>query len=120
MSKAKEALSRLMDDLDAGKAPQIARKTILTPREDGSWLRRVLAADGSVVKEEIIAAEQCVALAARAKTGLSQSRFAALLGISVRTLHDWEQGRRAPSGAARTLLTIALRHPEVLRDLGPS
>jgi len=39
----------------------------------------------------------------REKTGLSQSRFAALLGVSVRTLQDWEQGRRTPSGAARTL-----------------
>ena len=47
----------------------------------------------------------------RAKTGLSQARFAALLGVSVRTLQDWEQGRRAPSGAARTLLMIADRNP---------
>jgi putative transcriptional regulator len=43
----------------------------------------------------------------RDKTGLSQERFATLLGVSVRTLQDWEQGRRAPSGAARTLLLIA-------------
>jgi putative transcriptional regulator len=40
----------------------------------------------------------------REKTGLSQERFATLLGVSIRTLQDWEQGRRAPSGAARTLL----------------
>jgi putative transcriptional regulator len=50
----------------------------------------------------------------REKTGLSQARFAELLGVSVRTLQDWEQGRRAPSGAARTLLLIADRHPEIL------
>ena len=36
----------------------------------------------------------------RERTGLSQSRFAQLLGVSVRTLQEWEQGRRAPSGAA--------------------
>ena len=53
----------------------------------------------------------------RAKTGLSQSRFAALLGVSVRTLQDWEQGRRAPSGAARTLLLIAARNPGALLDV---
>jgi putative transcriptional regulator len=53
----------------------------------------------------------------RHKVGLSQSRFAALLGVSVRTLQDWEQGRRAPSGAARTLLLIAQRNPEALLDV---
>ncbi len=53
----------------------------------------------------------------RKKTGLSQSRFAALLGVSVRTLQDWEQGRRAPSGAARTLLLIAHKNPKALLDV---
>ena len=53
----------------------------------------------------------------RAKTGLSQARFAALLGVSVRTLQDWEQGRRAPSGAARTLLLVAHKNPAALLDV---
>ncbi len=53
----------------------------------------------------------------RRKVGLSQSRFAVLLGVSVRTLQDWEQGRRAPSGAARTLLLIAHRNPAALLDV---
>ena len=53
----------------------------------------------------------------RAKTGLSQARFAELLGVSVRTLQDWEQGRRAPSGAARTLLLVADRNPRALLDV---
>jgi putative transcriptional regulator len=53
----------------------------------------------------------------REKTGLSQQRFAELLGISVRTLQDWEQGRRAPSGAARTLLLIADRNPRASLDV---
>ena len=56
-------------------------------------------------------------LAARRKTGLTQAQFAVLLGVSVRTLQDWEQGRREPSGAAKTLLRIAEQHPEALRDL---
>lgn len=53
----------------------------------------------------------------REKTGLSQSRFATLLGVSVRTLQDWEQGRRAPSGAARTLLMVADRNPGALLEV---
>lgn len=53
----------------------------------------------------------------RNATGLSQSRFAELLGVSVRTLQEWEQGRRAPSGAARTLLRIAARNPQALIDV---
>ncbi|MEW5893927.1 MAG: helix-turn-helix domain-containing protein [Pseudomonadota bacterium] len=54
---------------------------------------------------------------ARRKTGLSQSQFAALIGVSVRTLQNWEQGRKQPSGAARTLLKVAELHPEVLQEL---
>jgi putative transcriptional regulator len=53
----------------------------------------------------------------RLSTQLSQSRFATLLGVSVRTLQDWEQGRRAPSGAARTLLLIAQRNPQALLEV---
>jgi putative transcriptional regulator len=52
---------------------------------------------------------------ARAKVGISQAEFATLLGVSVRTLQDWEQGRREPSGAAKTLLRIAARSPEAIR-----
>ncbi len=55
--------------------------------------------------------------AIRESTGLTQSQFAKLLGVSVRTLQEWEQGRRAPSGAARTLLLIAAKNPRTLRDV---
>ena len=51
------------------------------------------------------------------RTGLSQARFAQLLGVSVRTLQEWEQGRRAPSGAARTLLLIAQKNPRALLEV---
>ncbi len=53
----------------------------------------------------------------RLKSGLSQAQFAAALGVSKRTLEQWEQGRREPSGAAKQLLKIAERHPEVLIEV---
>ncbi|HEX6715961.1 MAG TPA: helix-turn-helix domain-containing protein [Pyrinomonadaceae bacterium] len=54
---------------------------------------------------------------ARSRVGLSQQDFARLLGVSARTLQDWEQGRRKPTGAAKTLLRVAFSHPEVLLEL---
>lgn len=53
---------------------------------------------------------------ARIKTGMSQTQFAEALDISPRTLQEWEQGRRQPSGAARTLIRIATLHPEVVQE----
>ena len=55
-------------------------------------------------------------VSARNASGLSQAQFAELLGISVRTLQKWEQGAREPSGAAKSLIRIAHRHPKVLAD----
>lgn len=53
----------------------------------------------------------------RSKMKMSQSAFAALLGVSIRTLQDWEQGRREPQGPAIALLRIAEQHPEVFAQL---
>lgn len=69
--------------------------------------------EGRVTKVAVTAATE-----ARMKLGVSQSAFAQLLGVSIRTLQEWEQGRREPSGAARTLLRIALRTPEAILQAG--
>ena len=69
-------------------------------------VREMKAGEGRVVHS--------AAIEARKKTGLSQSQFAALLGVSVRTLQGWEQGRKQPSGAARTLLAIARENPKAV------
>jgi putative transcriptional regulator len=53
----------------------------------------------------------------RERLSLTQPKFAALLGISLATLRNWEQGRRIPEGPARVLLTVVDKHPEVLREL---
>lgn len=52
----------------------------------------------------------------REQFGLSQSKFASLLGISLGTLRNWEQGRRKPQGPARVLLRVARKHPEAILD----
>lgn len=54
---------------------------------------------------------------ARLKLGLSQADFAAMLGVSTRTLQDWEQGRRQPSGAAKALLKVAVAAPKTVRKV---
>jgi putative transcriptional regulator len=65
---------------------------------------------------EAAAVHSPVALA-RYRVRMSQSQFARLLGVSVRTLQEWEQGRREPSGAARSLIRIALERPDILHEV---
>ncbi|MFZ4860426.1 MAG: helix-turn-helix domain-containing protein [Desulfuromonadaceae bacterium] len=54
---------------------------------------------------------------ARLRIALSQKEFAKMLGVSLRTLQEWEQGRRTPSGAAKSLITIAIKKPEIIKQL---
>lgn len=97
-------------------------KKLLTDEELEAWensrdlgaellesVRQMKAGKGRVVMSPVISA--------RKKTGLSQAEFAKLLNVSVRTLQEWEQGRRQPSGAAKTLIAIAERHPDVLKEI---
>ncbi len=74
-------------------------------------IRQAKRGEGRVTQVAVTAATE-----ARMKVGLSQSAFAELLGVSVRTLQEWEQGRREPSGAAKTLLRVAMRSPEAIRQ----
>ena len=95
MSKALETISgaevgkKLLDSVREMKAGKVARSTTTAANE---------------------------VAAARLKSGLSQTDFAHALQISPRTLQEWEQGRRQPSGAAKALIQIAFRHPEVIRE----
>ena len=70
---------------------------------------------GKAVREHYIKVPEV--LETRMRSGLSQQKFADVLGVSRRTLEGWEQGRRRPTGAARALLTIAAKRPDVLREL---
>lgn len=108
--------AELLEALTDPKGVRTARKTEFLPLARGRMRRRVTRADGTVEHDQIIPAAQVHVAAARAGTGLSQAEFARLMGVSVRTLQDWEAGRRNPSGAARTLLRIASMHPQIVRE----
>ena len=74
-------------------------------------VREIQAGKGARVSVTLPAAARV-----RKASGFSQVEFAEVLGVSVRTLQDWEQGRRKPSGAAATLLKIAEKNPDLLRE----
>ena len=61
--------------------------------------------------------EQLLAISARLSANLTQKEFAQLLNVSIDSIQDWEQGRRSPRGAAKTLLRVAQSHPEVLEKV---
>lgn len=109
--------AELLETIGEVKAGRWARKTEFTRRADGAWRRRIVLADGTVEKDEIIPASAS-AQVARAGTGLSQAQFAKLIGVSLRTLQEWEQGRKRPSGPASALLRIVARDPRVVGALG--
>lgn len=115
--KKRDLNAELLQAVHEMKRGEWARKTEFTTQPDGSVRRIITRRDGTIEKDEIIPAEKALVAAARAATGLSQAAFAKLLGVSVRTLQEWEQGRKIPSGAAATLLKVASRHPEVLQEL---
>lgn len=110
---ARDLNAELLASIAGAKAGKWARKTEFTRRADGGWRRRIVLADGTVEKDEIIPAGAS-AQAARAGTGLSQAQFAKLIGVSLRTLQEWEQGRKRPSGPASVLLRIVARDPRVV------
>lgn len=108
--------AELLESIADVKARRWARKTEFTRRADGSWRRRIVLSDGTVEKSEIISATDW-AQTARAGTGFSQTQFAKLIGVSPRTLQEWEQGRKRPSGPAAALLRIVAQNPGVIGTL---
>lgn len=115
--KTRDLNAELLQAVRGMKRGDWARKTEFFPQPDGSFRRVITRRDGTVEKDDLIPAERVPVAAARAATGMSQTAFAKLLGVSVRTLQEWEQGRKEPSGAAATLLKVAARHPEVLQEM---
>ena len=90
---------------------ELFNELVASVREGGAILREEEEAARAFVVEEPDVAT------IREEYGLSQAKFAALLGISVRTLQNWEQGRRKPQGPARVLLRVASKHPKAVLDV---
>ena len=107
-------LLQAVQEIKAGKS---ARTTRFEPLPDGSVRRTVALAGGAIQKQEVLVGPQWQLMALRTQSGLSQSEFARATGVSVRTLQEWEQGRKIPSGAAQSLLKLISRHPELLAEL---
>lgn len=84
---------------------------VASVREGGAILR------GEAAPSRQFTIEEPDVKGIREKYRLSQAQFARLLGISVKTLRNWEQGRRVPQGPARVLLQVAARHPEAVWDV---
>ena len=79
-------------------------------RQGGAILR------GQLKASRLFRFEEPDVRAVREGYGLSQSKFAALMGISPATLRNWEQGRRKPEGSAQVLLRVVARHPEAVLE----
>ena len=90
---------------------ELFNELVVSVREGGKILRGKTQPSRSFIIEAPDVKE------IRANYKLSQNKFAALMGISVKTLRNWEQGRRSPEGAARVLLQVAAKHPEVIWEV---
>lgn len=108
-------LLRAVEEL--AKSPKAARKTTYETLPDGRVRRCVWSSQGALTSQEVLDGPQWQLLAARSRSGLSQSQFARATGVSLRTLQEWEQGRKRPSGAAQSLLKLVSKHPELLLEL---
>ena len=104
-------LVRVKERMERGEITP-ARVWEVTRGKDGKIQRRQL--DPEQYRRQQKAEWENTVAATRSKLRLSQNKFAELLGISVKTLHNWEQGRRKPTGAARVLLRVASRHPQIV------
>lgn len=109
--------SELLQSVRDLKAQRWGRKTTIESLPDGTIRRRIELPGGKIAKDEILTGTRWTLLSARSRSGLSQGDFAAALGVSKRTLENWEQGRVEPTGPARMLLKLVAKYPDTLKRL---
>ena len=108
----KEIADDILASIDAIEAGNVGQTTQFHTNTNGQVERVIIQTDGTATREQLNPA-----IAARIRTGLSQAQFAKLIGISIRTIQEWEQGRRKPSGAAQALLKIAAARPDIVQEV---
>lgn len=108
----KEIIRRKTALLSGSARP--GRVTQLIADGKGGFVRR--SVDPEVFRKAQVADHASGVTAARKKLDLSQREMAALMGVSLRTLQNWEQGQREPNQAAKVLLRVAIKHPRAVLD----
>ena len=105
-------LSAAVKELKAIERGELApsRAFVIEPDGKGGFIRKQV----TPTKRSVTTPGAALAIAARSKIGLSQTDFAALIGVAPGTLRGWEQGRREPNRAARVLLAVAASEPEAV------
>ena len=109
--------AELLQSVRDMKAGRWGRKTTIETMPGGTVRRRVELPNGTVAKDEVLTGARWALVSARSHSGLSQADFAEALGVSKRTIENWEQGKAEPTGPAKVLLNLVANYPDTVQRL---
>ncbi len=109
--------AELLQSVRDMKAGRWGRKTTIETMPSGTVRRRVELPNGTVAKDEVLTGARWALVSARSHSGLSQADFAEALGVSKRTIENWEQGKAEPTGPAKVLLNLVAKYPDTVQRL---
>lgn len=109
--------AELLQSVRDMKAGRWGRKTTIETMPGGTVRRRVELPNGTVAKDEVLTGARWALVSARSHSGLSQADFAKALGVSKRTIENWEQGKAEPTGPAKVLLNLVANYPDTVQRL---
>ena len=109
--------AELLQSVRDMKAGRWGRKTTIETMPGGTVRRRVKLPNGTVAKDEVLTGARWALVSARSHSGLSKADFAEALGVSKRTIENWEQGKAEPTGPAKVLLNLVAKYPDTVQRL---
>ena len=109
--------AELLQSVRDMKAGRWGRKTTIETMPGGTVRRRVELPNGTVAKDEVLTGARWALVSARSHSGLSQADFAEALGVSKRTIENWEQGKAEPTGPAKVLLNLVAKYQDTVQRL---